>query len=133
MPFCPSLEPCAKLTPPQVAISVPRTQRGGRSSPFGGSYRRGSRKTRFIVHSSSAAEAKPTNGDTSSPSPASPALTQFTPLSPLPVSRLLAMPTPRIEPISVWELDTGSPRYHVQRFHITPASSNDSTMIRAAL
>ena len=32
------------------------------------------------------------------------------------------MPTPRIEPISVCELDTGRPTYHVPRFQITPAS-----------
>ena len=41
--------------------------------------------------------------------------------------RLLAMPTPRIEPINVCELETGNPRYHVPRFHVTPASNSAST------
>ncbi len=42
------------------------------------------------------------------------------------------MPTPRIEPMSVCELDTGSPKYHVPRFHDTPASNSDSTITSAA-
>ena len=42
------------------------------------------------------------------------------------------MPTPRIEPISVCELDTGRPTYHVPRFHVTPAMSSDSTITSAA-
>ena len=35
MPFCPSLEPCAKLTPVQVRISMPRIHQGGGAAPFG--------------------------------------------------------------------------------------------------
>jgi hypothetical protein len=33
-------------------------------------------------------------------------------------------------PMSVCELDTGRPMYQVPRFHITPAKSRASTMIR---
>ena len=34
--------------------------------------------------------------------------------------------------MSVCELLTGRPKYHVPRFHITPAMSKDRTMTRAA-
>ena len=35
MPFCPSFEPCAKLTPVQVKTSIDRIQKGGGSLPTG--------------------------------------------------------------------------------------------------
>src|SRR5207244_2798187 len=52
--------------------------------------------------------------------------------TPVPAHRPLAMPTPRIDPISVCELLTGSPLYQVPKFQITPASSSASTMTSAA-
>ena len=35
MPFWPSFEPCAKLTPVQVRIRMPRIHNGGGAAPFG--------------------------------------------------------------------------------------------------
>ncbi len=66
MPFWPSLEPCAKDTPVQVRISRPRIHHGGGSLPLGSSY-----SARFFTKarsasSSSAAQPKPTIGDSSS-------------------------------------------------------------------
>ena len=37
MPFCPSFEPCAKLTPVQVSSSRQRIQNGGGAVPSGAS------------------------------------------------------------------------------------------------
>ena len=37
IPFCPSLDPCAKLTPVQVRSSKQRIQNGGGASPTGAS------------------------------------------------------------------------------------------------
>ena len=44
IPFCPSFEPCAKLTPPQVASSTPRIQIGGLSPSAGGAIELGVRQ-----------------------------------------------------------------------------------------
>ena len=55
-----------------------------------------------------AAQAKPTIGEIRSEAPTSSALLQFTPdPNPLPAMAELAIPTPRIAPIKVWELDAG--------------------------
>ena len=66
MPFCPSFEPCAKETPVQVRISSPRTHKGGGALPFGSAYSSGVRTTNFNSSSRSAAQKKPTSGDSSS-------------------------------------------------------------------
>src|SRR5262249_23084585 len=44
------------------------------------------------------------------------------------VIRLFASPTPRIEPISVCELETGRPYHQVARFQMTPERSSDNTI-----
>ena len=44
------------------------------------------------------------------------------------VIRLLASPTPRIDPISVCELETGNPYHQVPRFQIIPASNSEITI-----
>ena len=60
----------------------------------------------------------PTSGEISSDKKTSVALAQLIPsVKCRPLITALAMPTPMIEPISVWLLDAGSPRYHVPRFH----------------
>jgi len=45
-----------------------------------------------------------------------------------PESIALAMPTPRIDPMSVWELEAGSPKYHVPRFQTIAEISRAKTM-----
>ena len=133
MPFWPSFSPWAKLTPPQVPMRTARIHHGGRSSPTGGVYSLGERKTAFMARRMTAAPANPRTGDTSRASPVSISLSRLTDLNfQSPFHRLLATPTPTMLPMSVCELDTGSPRYQVPRFQMTPASSSDSTMTRAA-
>ena len=39
-------------------------------------------------------------------------------------------PIPMIAPISVCELDAGIPKYHVPKFQIMAANSNEKTMAR---
>ena len=63
----------------------------------------------------------PSSGEMISPNPTSPAFAQFTPESPALFHTLFAIPTPRIDPIRVCELDTGRPRDQVPRFQTTPA------------
>src|SRR5581483_3302066 len=117
MPFCPSFDPCAKLTPVQVNTSSPRIHSGG-ALPLGALYR-----SSFLIsalqHSRrSAAAQKPTIGDTRREVPTSEAFAQLTP-SPntCPLESIeFANPTPMMAPISVCELDAGRPRYHVPRF-----------------
>src|SRR5262245_20285991 len=116
IPFCPSFEPCAKLTPVQVRTSNDRIQNGGGVSPFGGWYKSGLRTEIFASNRSNGAAQKPMIGETRSEAPTSSALLQLTPsptLVPL-VSREFANPTPRIEPIRVCELEAGSPKYRSQ-------------------
>ena len=43
------------------------------------------------------------------------------------------MPTPMTEPISVWELDAGRPKYQVPRFQIIAATSSAKTIANPAL
>jgi hypothetical protein len=44
----------------------------------------------------------------------------------------LARPTPTIEPISVCELEAGSPKYHVPRFQIIAEISSEKTIAKPA-
>ena len=69
MPFCPSFEPCEKLTPVQVRISSPRIQNGGGSVPTGASYNRLSLITALQRSRSIAAKKKPISGEISRLSP----------------------------------------------------------------
>ena len=75
-----------------------------------------------------AAAKKPIIGDSNRAFPTSIALFQLTPERFPSVIKLLASPTPSIEPMSVWELETGSPIHQVPKFHMTPARSNAMTM-----
>jgi len=43
------------------------------------------------------------------------------------------MSTPMIEPISVWELEAGRPKYQVPRFQRMAATSRANTMAKPAL
>src|SRR5580700_4020165 len=59
---------------------------------------------------------------------------QSTPLVPVLADiSWLAMPTPMIEPISVWELDAGRPKYQVLRFQMMAATSSAKTIANPAL
>src|SRR6202000_1959058 len=119
MPFCPSFDPCAKLTPVQVSSSRQRIQNGGGSVPVGASYSLRFLSTALESHSSKAAQTKPTRGDSSSDLPILVACSQSTPLVPeRPAINWFAIPTPMIDPISVCELDAGSPSHQVPRFQI---------------
>src|ERR1700722_12054181 len=83
---------------------------------------------------SSAAQTKPTMGERRSDLPTLPACPQSTPLvaAPLAAMSWLAMPTPRIDPMRVCELDDGSPNHHVPRFHTMAAASRANTMANPA-
>ena len=134
IPFWPSLEPCAKLTPVQVSVRMLRIHSGGGEPVFGSLYNSGCFNTFLLNRSNSAAPTKPRIGEISSERPTSAALLQFTP-SPkwCPAARSeLAKPTPTIEPINVCELDAGSPRYHVPRFQIIDERSSANTMAKPA-
>src|SRR5436190_12972318 len=63
IPFCPSFEPCAKLTPVQVSTNRDRTQKGGGSGPSGARYRAGTGISHFATSSSSAAATNPMIGE----------------------------------------------------------------------
>ena len=43
-----------------------------------------------------------------------------------------ARPTPMMEPISVWELEAGSPKYQVPRFQMIAEISSANTMANPA-
>ena len=66
MPFWPSFEPCAKLTPVQVAIRMLRIHSGGGLLPSGAAYSAGLRTMNFRTSSRIAAMQKPNSGESSS-------------------------------------------------------------------
>ena len=71
---------------------------------------------------------KPNSGETSSEMPISCAFVQFTALPSAPGSSEYAIPTPRIDPIRVCELDAGIPKYQVSKFHDIAEMSSAMTM-----
>src|SRR5580704_19269288 len=133
MPFCPSFDPCAKLTPVQVSTSSERIQNGGGSAPSGALYSALLGMTAFINISKSAAPRNPTKGESTSAFPMLVAWPQSTPLVPdFADMSWLAIPTPMIEPIRVCELEAGNPKYHVPRFQMIAATSNANTIAKPA-
>src|ERR1700678_775538 len=76
----------------------------------------------------------PTKGENNSDSPIFAACPQSTPLVPLLLAAMswFMRPTPMMEPIRVWELEEGKPRYHVPRFHRIAAMSSANTMAKPA-
>src|SRR5215467_11830855 len=83
--------------------------------------------------SSRAAQVKPTSGDTSSDLPIFPACAQSTPLVAVRAAMIwLARPTPMTDPMSVCELDDGSPKYQVPRFQMIAAVSRANTIAKPA-
>src|ERR1700722_12585646 len=60
----------------------------------------------------------------------------FAQLTPSPKTRPemseLANPTPMIEPINVWELETGNPKYQVPTFQIIAEINKANTMAKPA-
>ncbi len=79
IPFWPSFEPCAKLTPVQVDTSTARIQRGGGRSPGGGSYNSGFWTVLLSSRSRTADRVNPIKGESRSDRPTSPALLQLIP------------------------------------------------------
>src|ERR1700690_3528792 len=134
MPFCPSFDPCAKLTPVQVNTSSARIQNGGGSVPTGASYSALFLITAFISHKSRNAQTNPTIGDSTSDCPIFVACPQSTPLVPVFGDiNWFAMPTPIIDPIKVCELEAGSPKYQVPKFQMIAATSKAKTIANPAL
>ena len=134
MPFCPSFEPCAKLTPVQVNTSNPRIQNGGGRSPSGALNRAGLRNNALAASSKSAAATKPIKGENINALTVSCTLAQLTP-SPKTLPGLInefIRPTPTIEPIKVCELEAGSPRYHVPKFQMIDEIKSANTMAKPA-
>ena len=66
MPFWPSFEPCAKLTPVQVSTSKPRIQNGGGWLPCGSLNRSGTGIRALATNINKAAALNPINGENSS-------------------------------------------------------------------
>ncbi|MCY1353850.1 hypothetical protein D9M69_402040 [compost metagenome] len=137
IPFWPSLEPCTKLTAMAERTSTRRFQNGGCFLPlislrFSGVtciFDCGSHHFRPI--SSSAATANPAIGETTREMPMSMAFCQLTPSArEISVISALPMPTPRIAPIRVCELDAGMPKYQVPRFQAMAAASSEKTIAR---
>src|SRR5277367_3798145 len=134
IPFWPSFEPCAKLTPVQVKIRTIRIHQGGGRSPSGAAYSAGMRSSSLDSSSRPPARKKPIKGENTSASAVSATLDQFTP-SPNAVAGLISefiKPTPTIEPIRLCELDAGSPRYQVPRFQTIADSSSENTIAKPA-
>src|SRR5690606_12500001 len=71
---------------------------------------------------------KPNKGDISRDNPMSCAFDQFTAASVAPGRSEYAIPTPRMDPISVCELEHGMPKYHVKRFQKIALISRAITM-----
>src|SRR3984885_15703332 len=133
IPFCPSLEPWAKLTPVQVRTSRPRIQKGGGASPLGASKSRGSLITTLINSNNRAAKTKPTTGETKRARKTVPTCDQSTPEVPVePDINWLATPTPMIEPIRVCELEAGNPYHQVLRFQRIAETSKAKTIANPA-
>src|SRR5580704_11915238 len=133
MPFCPSFEPCEKLTPVHVNTSSARIQNGGGVLPTGASYSRLSLITSFESRRMIAAMPKPISGEINRLSPIFFAWSQSTPLVPDTGDiNWFAMPTPIMEPTIVCELDAGSPKYHVPRFQRIAAISRAKTIANPA-
>src|SRR6516165_3331519 len=134
IPFCPSLEPCAKLTPVQVKMRRPRIHQGGGALPSGALKRRGDASTDLAARSSKAASTKPVSGENSSERPMPAAWLQSTPLVPLvpPISWFIK-PTPMMEPMSVCEDEDGRPKYQVPTFQMMAAIKSANTMAKPAL
>src|SRR5271169_2575154 len=84
--------------------------------------------------SSNHAALKPISGENSSVWPILEAWLQSTPLVPLALAAIswFMSPTPMMEPMRVWELDEGSPKYQVPRFHRMAAISSANTMSNPA-
>src|SRR5262249_5680230 len=71
-------------------------------------------------------------GDRTSALTVSATFVQLTP-SPKALSGLSSefiKPTPTMDPIRVWELDAGNPRYHVPTFQIIADSRSENTMAK---
>ena len=132
MPFCPSFEPCANDTPVQVRTSRPRIQNGGGLLPSGALYSAGiahhglqRRAAAARQHEADERREQQRLADARAPGPsrrrscrAARAISWF------------ISPTPMIEPISVCELDAGSPSYQVPRFQMIAAISSANTIAK---
>src|SRR3954471_20606880 len=85
------------------------------------------------VTSSSAATAQPIMGESSNDLPMFEACFQSTPLvAVFTAMNWFASPTPITDPISVCELDDGSPKYQVPRFQMIAAVSRANTIAKPA-
>src|SRR5450755_420926 len=112
---------------------MPRIQNGGGSLPLGASYSRLSLISAFISMNKSPASRNPKIGESSSDFPIVAACAQSTPLVPeREFTSWLAIPTPIIDPISVCELEAGSPSHQVPRFQIIAAVNSAKTIANPA-
>src|ERR1700730_14161827 len=134
MPFWPSFEPCAQLTPVQVNTNKPRINSGGGRLPSGSLNNEGIGISVLAINISKAAALNPINGENSNDCPIFAAWLQSTPLVPVPLTAInwFMRPTPMMEPINVWELEDGRPKYHVPRFQRMAAISSANTMAKPA-
>src|SRR6202012_5915159 len=90
--------------------------------------------TLFARMTSKPATTKPMSGESTSALTVSATLPQLTP-SPKALSGLsmeFIRPTPTIEPMSVCELEAGSPRYQVPRFQMIADRRSENTIAKPA-
>src|ERR1700746_226380 len=88
----------------------------------------------FIKSNRQAARMKPKIGESSRDLPILSAWAQSTPLVPdFTFISWLAMPTPMMEPINVWELEAGRPNHQVPRFQRIAAIKRAKTIAKPAL
>src|ERR1700733_14336751 len=97
---------------------------GGGRLPSGALLNAEKRSKGFDSRISAPASANPNSGEISSAFKTLITCAQSNPDAPMcGFNSWFARPTPMIDPTSVCELDAGSPRYHVPRFHRTAAIS----------
>src|SRR5271169_370346 len=88
----------------------------------------------FMNRNSPDARTNPNTGERSSDFPIVAACAQSTPLVPVrPCISWFAMPTPMTDPISVCELEAGSPSAQVPKFQRIAATSSANTIANPAL
>ena len=130
IPFWPSFDPWARLTPVQVSSNVPLDPAGRRLVAFGGLIKLGA-FTSFLSRSKQARRKgrSRAGGDRTTRGRPRVAFDQFTPEpNPWPESTEFASPTPRMAPIRVCELDAGIAISHVPRFQAIAENSRAITM-----
>ena len=128
MLFWPSLVPCAKDTPVQVAISSRRIHHTGGLPSGGGANRFSSCSSRLPTWNKPSDKAKPSSGENSSPFSTSTIACHSTPWPRCRLRNELASAMPTSEPISAWDDEFGMPKNHVTTFQPSAVTKRATNM-----